>query len=70
MYLSHISLQITVSVMASQHQQQQYFSYTMAFSFIGRGNKSNQRKHWETIRLKVVQGTPCYGWEVNSQLQW
>jgi hypothetical protein len=51
----------------------QYFSYIMAVSFIGGGNRSTQRKPLtccrsvQSLSHTVVSSTPCHKWDSNSQ---
>ena len=55
---------------------QQYFSYIVAISFIGGGNRSTQtkpltcRKSLITLSHNVVSSTPRHEWGLNSQFQW
>ena len=54
---------------------QQYFSYIVAVSFIGGGNRSTQRKttepvasYWQTWSHNVVLSTPGHQQDSNLQL--
>ena len=50
---------------------QQYFSYIVAVSFIGGGNRSTRRKHptshYKTLSHYVVSSTPPHERDSNSQ---
>ena len=53
---------------------QQYFSYIMAISFIGGGNRSTRENHlpvashWQTLSHNVVSTSPCQELGSNSQM--
>ena len=58
---------VRVKVMVFKTTFQQYFSYIMVVSFVGRGNGVPGDNHWQTLSHNVVLSTPRHELDSKSQ---